>query len=70
MHKFKKAVGHVFTAGVCLDFDIGEGCTDSLHVQLSPHLLHDPFSPVHHVAAMYQFSIIYKTQKQVKLSDS
>lgn len=31
-----KAVGRVFTAGVCLDFDTGEGCTDSLHVQLSP----------------------------------
>lgn len=35
-----KAVGHVFTAGVCLDFDMGEGCTDSLHVQLSPIYLY------------------------------
>lgn len=27
-----KVVGCVFIVGVCLDFDIGEGCIDSLYV--------------------------------------
>lgn len=56
-----KAVGRVFTAGVCE----GRGA-QTVYMFNYPHLLDDPFSPVHQARAMYQFGIFYCIERQVK----
>lgn len=61
-----KAVGRVFTAGVCVWTLIQGRGAQTVYMFNYPHLLDDPFSPVHQARAMYQFGIFYCIERQVK----
>lgn len=56
----------VFSQQVCVWTLIEGRGAQTVYMFNYPHLLDDPFSPVHQARAMYQFGIFYCIERQVK----